>query len=71
MKIENEELKEIIDLWDLKKEVKRKIYKLLDKNPSLSPTFLFRYYVPEGKKIRFLNLKKIFQKSLMLNMLLL
>ncbi|MCX7917050.1 MAG: DegT/DnrJ/EryC1/StrS family aminotransferase [bacterium] len=63
MKIENEELKEIIDLWDLKKEVKRKIYKLLDKNPSLSPTFLFRYYVPEGKKNKVSELEKNFSKK--------
>jgi len=46
MKIENEELKEIIDLWDLKEEVKKEIFKILDENPSLSPAHLFRYYVP-------------------------
>ncbi|MFN4226656.1 MAG: hypothetical protein ACK4F0_00740 [Candidatus Ratteibacteria bacterium] len=34
MKIENQELKEIIDLWDLKKETKKEIFKLLNENPS-------------------------------------
>lgn len=63
MKIENEELKEIIDLWDFKKEVKKEIFKLLDKNPSLSPTFLFRYYVPEGKKDKVSELEREFSKK--------
>jgi len=63
MKIENEELKEIIDLWDLKEEVKKEIFKLLDENPSLSPAHLFRYYVPEGKKDKVGQLEKEFAEK--------
>ncbi|MCD6407561.1 DegT/DnrJ/EryC1/StrS family aminotransferase [bacterium] len=63
MKIENEELKEIIDLWDLKEEVKKEIFKLLDENPSLSPVHLFRYYVPEGKKDKVGQLEKEFAEK--------
>jgi len=60
MKIENEELKEIIDLWDLKKSVKKEIFKLLDKKSINSPSWLFRYYVPEGKKDKVGQLEKEF-----------
>jgi len=60
MKIENEELKEIIDLWDLKEEVKKEIFGLLDENPSLSSAHLFRYYVPEGKKDKVGQLEREF-----------
>jgi len=63
MKIENEELKEIIDLWDLKEEVKKEIFKILDENPSLSPAHLFRYYVPEGKKDKVGQLEKEFAEK--------
>ncbi|MCM8785789.1 MAG: DegT/DnrJ/EryC1/StrS family aminotransferase [Candidatus Omnitrophica bacterium] len=61
MRIENEELKEIIDLWDLKKEVKKEIFKLLDKNPSSS--FLFRYYVPENRENKVSQFEKEFSKK--------
>jgi len=63
MKIENEELKEIIDLWDLKEEVKKEIFKILDENPSLSPAHLFRYYVPEGKKDKVGQLEREFAEK--------
>lgn len=63
MDIRNEELKEIIDLWDLKKEVKEEIFKLLEKNPALSPAFLFRYYVPEDKKDKVGQLEKEFAEK--------
>ncbi|HOK55905.1 MAG TPA: DegT/DnrJ/EryC1/StrS family aminotransferase [bacterium] len=63
MKIENEELKGIIDLWDLKKEIKKEIFKLLDENPALSPAHLFRYYVPEGKKDKVGQFEKEFAEK--------
>lgn len=63
MNIGNEELKEIIDLWDLKEEVKKEIFKILDENPSLSPAHLFRYYVPEGKKDKVGQLEKEFAEK--------
>ena len=63
MRIENEELKEIIDLWDLKKDVKKKIFKILDENQCLSPTHLFRYYVPSGKKDKVGELEREFSKK--------
>ena len=58
MEIRNEELKEIIDIWDLKEDVKKEIFKLLDESPSSSPAHLFRYYVPEGKEDKVGRLEK-------------
>jgi 8-amino-3,8-dideoxy-alpha-D-manno-octulosonate transaminase len=63
MRIENKELKEIIELWDLKKDVKKKIFKILDENQCLSPTHLFRYYVPSGKKDKVGELEREFSKK--------
>jgi len=63
MKIENEELKEIIDIWNLKDEVKKEIFKILDNNPSVSPAHLFRYYNPTPGKSKVEKLEKEFAEK--------
>ncbi|MCK9265482.1 DegT/DnrJ/EryC1/StrS family aminotransferase [bacterium] len=63
MNIYNEELKEIIDLWNLKPEVKKKIFNLLDENPSIKPAHLFRYYCPDEKQNKVGKLEKMFTQK--------
>ncbi len=63
MKIQNEELKEITDLWNLKPEIKKMLSKILDDNPSEKPVHLFRYYSPDEKQNKVGKLEKIFSQK--------
>ncbi len=63
MKILNEELKEILDLWNIKPEIKKKISRMLDENPPEKPVHLFRYYCPEEKNDKVSRLEKVFARK--------
>ena len=51
MHMGNEELMEIVDLWNLKPKIREKIHQLLAENLPESPPHLFRYYGPEPGKV--------------------
>ena len=60
MKMTNRELKEIIDLWNFKPEVKRKLSEIIDRAGEGKPAHLFRYYCPDKKKDKVSKLERNF-----------